>query len=67
MAAITTKRRSGWLVALYLLMSSFAGVGMCALTGCERKEKAVDIETPGADVEVERDADTGEVDVEVNR
>jgi hypothetical protein len=67
MATITTKCRSGWLVALYLLMSSFAGVGMCALTGCERKEKVIDIKTPGADVEVERNTDTGKVDVEVDR
>jgi hypothetical protein len=67
MATNIAKRRSGWLVALYLLMSSFAGVGMCALTGCERKEKVIDIETPGADVEVERNVDTGQVDVEVDR
>jgi hypothetical protein len=59
------KRRSNWLVALYLLMSSFAGLGMCALTGCERKEKVLDVETPGGQVEVERNIDTGAVDVEV--
>ena len=59
------KRRSNWLVALYLLMSCFAGVGMCAFTGCERKEKVLDVETPGGDVEVERNLDTGAVDVEV--
>lgn len=64
---MTTKRRSGWLVAFYLLASSFAGLGACALTGCERKEKVIDIETPGTDVEVERNVDTGQVDVEVER
>jgi len=62
---MVTKRRSSWLVALYLLASCFAGVGMCALTGCERKEKVIDVETPGGDVEVERNKDTGKVDVEV--
>jgi len=61
-----TKPRSPWLVALYLLAASFAGVGMCALTGCERKEKVIDIETPGGDVEVERNKDTGRVDVEID-
>jgi hypothetical protein len=64
---MTTKHRSNWLVALYLFASCFAGLGMCALTGCERKEKVLDIETPATDVEVERNLDTGEVDVEVER
>jgi hypothetical protein len=67
MASIATNRRSGWLVATYLFMSAFAGLGLCAFTGCERKEKVIDVETPGADVEVERNIDTGQVDVEVNR
>ncbi len=60
-----TKRRSGWLVAWYLFASCGAGIGLCALTGCERKEKVIDIETPAGDVEVKRDKDTGKVDVEV--
>lgn len=66
---MTTKRRPGWLVAFYLLVSSCAGLGMCALTGCERKEKekVIDVETQGVDVEVERDKATGKVDVEVER
>jgi hypothetical protein len=63
----TTKARSNWLVMLYLFASCCAGLGACALTGCERKEKVIDVETPGADVEVERNIDTGEVDVEVER
>ncbi len=61
------KRRPGWLVALYLLVSWCAGLGVCALAGCERKEKVIDVETPGVEVEVERNKDTGEVDVEVER
>jgi hypothetical protein len=40
---------------------------MCALTGCERKEEVIDVETPGVDVKVERNKDTGEVEVEVER
>lgn len=64
---MTTTHRSNWLVALYLFASCVAGIGMCALTGCERKEKVLDIETPASDVEVERNIDTGEVDVEVER
>lgn len=35
--------------------------------GCERKEKVVDIQAPGTNVEVERNIDTGEVEVEANR
>lgn len=62
---MTTKLRSNWLVALHLFASCFSGVGMCALTGCERKEKVLDIETPASDVAVERNIETGEVDVEV--
>ena len=33
--------------------------------GCEQKEKIVDIETPGANVQIDRSNDTGEVDVKV--
>jgi hypothetical protein len=60
-----TKGRSGWLITLYLLASCCAGVGVCAFTGCERKEKMIDVESPGGDVEVERNKDTGKVEVEV--
>lgn len=60
-----TKQRSGWLVAFYLLASCFAGMSVCAFTGCERKEKVIDVETPGGGVEVERNKDTGAVAVEV--
>lgn len=34
-------------------------------SGCETKEKILDVETPAGDVEVERDTSTGDVDVEV--
>ena len=36
------------------------------LAGCERKERVVDIETPVGDVKVDRNIDTGEVEVKVN-
>ena len=60
-------RRSPWMVALYLLLSGFVGIAFCSFTGCERKEKVIEVETPGADVEVNRDQDTGQVEVEVER
>jgi hypothetical protein len=63
--SMIAKTRSNWLIAFYLFASCVAGVGVCALTGCERKEKVLDIETPATDVEVERNPDTGKVDVEV--
>jgi hypothetical protein len=34
--------------------------------GCENKEKVLDVETPGGQVEVERNRDTGAVDVDVS-
>ncbi len=40
---------------------------LCAVAGCERKEKVLDIETPNGQIEVERSKDTGAVDVEVDR
>lgn len=41
--------------------------GSALITGCERKEKIVDIETPRGEVEVERNIDTGQTEVEVHR
>ena len=38
-----------------------------ALTGCERKERVIDIKTPGADVKVDRNIDTGGVEVKTER
>lgn len=34
--------------------------------GCDRKEKVLDLETPGVDVEVERSVDDGSLDVEID-
>jgi hypothetical protein len=55
---------SRWLAAG--ILSFAASLGTFVLTGCERKERVVDIETPGADVEVDRNIDTGEVEVNAN-
>jgi hypothetical protein len=53
------------------LLSSAGALAVLAaalvLCGCERKEKVIDVETPGADVEVTRDKDTGRIDIEVDR
>jgi diaminopimelate epimerase len=54
-----------------LATRSFAGLALCAASvaffGCERKEKVLDVETPGGEVEVERSTTDGDVDVDVNR
>jgi hypothetical protein len=39
-------------------------LGPLGLAGCERNERVVDIEAPGVDVEVDRNVDTGAVEVE---
>jgi hypothetical protein len=44
-----------------------AWLGAFALAGCERKERVVDIETPGVDVKVDRNIDTGEIEVDANK
>ena len=51
---------SSWLVA-------FALIGTFAFAGCERKERVLDIKTPGADVKVDRNVDTGTVEVKTER
>lgn len=59
LATLTRPTRAGLLAVLL--------GGSALIAGCERKEKLVDIETPRGEVEVERNIDTGETDVEVNR
>jgi hypothetical protein len=44
-----------------------ASVAAFALAGCERKERVIDIKTPGADVKVDRNIDTGGVEVKTER
>ena len=41
-------------------------LGACALGGCARKERVVDVQTPGGDLHVDRDKDTGAVEVKVH-
>jgi hypothetical protein len=41
------------------------GLALCGAVGCDDDETVLDVETPGGQVEVERDPDTGETDVEV--
>jgi hypothetical protein len=56
---------SSVLATVALAFSTF--LGAVSFVGCERKERVLDIETPGADVEVDRNIDTGEVEVDVNK
>jgi hypothetical protein len=42
-----------------------ACLGAFSLLGCERKERVLDVKTPEGSLEVDRNIDTGEVDVEV--
>ncbi len=54
------------------LARTFAGGCLLAAAitvapGCDRKEEVIEVETPDKEVEVERDKDTGEVDVDVTR
>ncbi|QDU09810.1 hypothetical protein [Gimesia aquarii] len=46
-----------------MLMSTVA----LTLVGCDNKEKVLDVETPGGEIEIERNRDTGAVDVEVDK
>jgi hypothetical protein len=52
-------RPSASLIVLAASLSAFT------IAGCERKERILDVETPAGDVEVDRNIDTGEVEVKV--
>ena len=40
----------------------------CAFASCERKkEKVIDIQTPGGSIEVERDKKSGEIDIQIDK
>jgi hypothetical protein len=51
------------------IVSAGFALGVClsalSMLGCERKERVFDVETPEGSLEVDRNIDTGEVDVEV--
>jgi hypothetical protein len=42
-----------------------ASLCVFSLVGCERKERVLDVQTPEGSVQVDRNIDTGEVDVQV--
>ena len=56
------KYRSALTAAVMLFCFS---CGMAAFNGCERKERVLDVETPEGELEVDRNIDTGEVEVNV--
>jgi hypothetical protein len=58
---VKTRLRQFFAFAFVVAATSLSVI---SLAGCERKETILDVQTPGADVEVERNIDTGEVDVE---
>jgi len=39
--------------------------GVLAPIGCERKERVLDVQTPEGSLQIERNVETGEVEVEV--
>lgn len=55
------------LLAAFSLPPMLLSAAMLLSLGCENKEKVLDIETPRGQVEVERDRDTGEVDVDATK
>jgi hypothetical protein len=42
-------------------------VGALMLGGCQRKEKVLDVKGPGGEIKVEKNVDTGQVDVKVKK
>ena len=38
-----------------------------ALVGCERKERLIDVRTPGTNVKVDRNVDNGNIEVKTER
>ena len=38
---------------------------MITITGCDQREKVIDIETPAGNIEVERSKGSGNVDVDI--
>lgn len=51
------------------LACAFGGLllgGLAMTSGCDTKEKIVDIETPAGEVEVNEDTATGDVEVDVS-
>lgn len=55
------------LLTAFSLPPMLLSVAMLLSLGCENKEKVLDVETPNGQLEVERNRDTGEVDVDATR
>lgn len=48
----------------FVLLSLLLSGGL--VVGCDRKEKVLDVETPEAGLEIERDKDSGAVTIDVD-
>jgi hypothetical protein len=48
-----------------IIVAGFLVASVCA--GCERKERVIDVRTPAANVKVDRNVDTGDVQVKTER
>lgn len=55
------------LLAACSLPPMLLGMAMLVSVGCENKEKVLEVETPNRTLEVERDRDTGDVEVQVDK
>lgn len=44
----------------------FMCMSLAALSGCERKEKVIEIQTPTGEIDVERSTDSGKLDLDIN-
>jgi len=47
------------------LLATATCIGTLTFAGCERKERLLDVDTPEGTLEVNRNVDTGEVEVEI--
>ena len=61
---LTPFRRKNTQLAIALTLGTC--LGLVALGGCERKERVLDVRTPGADVTVDRNVDNGSIEVKAN-
>lgn len=52
------------LVAAASLAPMLLGFAIACSVGCENKEKVLEVDTPNREVEITRDRDTGEIDVD---
>ncbi len=55
------------LIAALALPQFILGLAALLTLGCDSKETLLEVDTPRGGVEIERDRDTGDVDVDVNR